>query len=80
MLADKREELRKAVENMQCRLDCESEKNSTLQVELCSKKAELQDIKEQQSAQIEQIERDCRGEVHVLYNTKLHCSCACNFP
>ncbi|XP_064391046.1 trichohyalin-like isoform X3 [Halichondria panicea] len=62
MLADKREELRKAVENMQCRLDCESEKNSTLQVELCSKKAELQDIKEQQSAQIEQIERDCRGE------------------
>ena len=61
------------MENMQCRLDCESEKNSTLQLELCSTKTELQDIKEQQSAQIEQqsaqieqIERDYRGEVHVL--------------
>ena len=69
-LDDKREELRKSVENMQCRLDCESEKNSTLQLELCSTKAELQDIKEQQSklrAEMEQTERDCRVEVHVLY-------------
>ncbi len=66
-LDDKREELRKTVENMQCCLDCESEKNSTLQLELCSTKSELQDIKEQQlklNDEMEQTERDCRREVH----------------
>ncbi len=78
------------MENMQCRLDCESEKNSTLQLELCSTKTELQDIKEQQSAQIEQqsaqieqIERDYRGEVQctcTIIILSYIVSCACTFP
>ena len=74
-LSHKRAEPGKTVENMQCRLDCESEKYSTLQLELYSTKAELQDIKEQQSklrAEMEQTERDCRGEVHCTCTTGTH--------